>query len=244
MILMKSFLAREAETGGSAAQVAADVHQHIPDYVIPSRVLGIRGISQLLQSPLALGFSRYEYNRLESYSNLIKGLITPEHQGEAMDQIAALAFHAAVTYPLLDYSVQKATGNPHASFHGYGPFIFTENAKDYQAGKKTIAQATAQSVARPGAAVETMTELYQNKDWAGRPIYGHGGKFAQWLTSKTYPTAAIYRMVNPPKGVDKKMAIKQFLLEQGGIKDPTPEQYAMTEKFAQRELKKRQTDKP
>jgi hypothetical protein len=89
-----------------------------------------------------------------------------------------------------------------------------------------------------------MTELYQNKDWAGRPIYGHGGKFAQWLTSKTYPTAAIYRMVNPPKGVDKKMAIKQFLLEQGGIKDPTPEQYAMTEKFAQRELKKRQTDKP
>lgn len=247
MILMKSFLAKEAETGKGAAEVAGAVHQHIPDYVVPSRVLGIRGISQLLQSPIVLGFSRYEYNRLESYANLMKGLVKPGPGGtraEAMDQIMALGFHAAVTYPMLDYAVQKATGNPHATFHGYGPFIFTENARDYQAGRKTIAQATAQSVARPGAAVESAMELYNNKDWAGRPVYGHGGKFDQWLASKTYPTAALYRMFNPPKGVSKKQAIGQFLLEQVGIKDPTPQQYAVTEKYAQRELKKRKTDKP
>jgi hypothetical protein len=247
MILMKAFLGREAEHGGTAAEVAETVHGHIPDYVVPSRVLGVRGISQLLQSPVALGFSRYEYNRLESYSHLMQGLLKPgpgSSRGQAADQIMALAFHAAVTYPMLDYAIQKATGNPHATFHGYGPFIFTENDKDYQAGKKNAAQAYIQPIVRPSAAVEAGMEIYNNKDWAGKPVYGHGGNFPKWLASKTFPTQAVYRLVFPPKGVNKKQAIAQFLLEQGGIKDPTEEQYAMTEKFAKQELRKRQTDKP
>lgn len=247
MILMKSFLGRELERGGTEAQIASAVHGHIPDYVVPSRVLGVRGISQMLQSPLALGFSRYEYNRLESYAHLMSGLVKPSPGGtraEAMDQVMALAFHAAVTYPMLDYAIQHATGNPHATFHGYGPFIFTENAKEYEAGKKNVAQATTQSLMRPGAAVGTMMEVYQNRDWKNQPIYGHGGKFNAWLASKTYPTQALYRMFNPPKGVTKKQAIGQFLLEQGGIKSPTPEQYAATESFAKKELAKRKSDKP
>jgi hypothetical protein len=227
MILMKAFLGREEEHGGTAAEVAETVHQHIPDYVVPSRVLGVRGISQLLQSPLALGFSRYEYNRLESYSHLMQGLMKPGpggSRGEAADQIMALAFHAAVTYPMLDYAIQKATGNPHATFHGYGPFIFTENDKDYQAGRKNAAQAYVQPIARPSAAVEMGMELNTNKDWTGKPVYGHGGNFPKWLASKTFPTQAVYRLLFPPKGVTKKEAIGQFLLEQGGIKSPTEEQ--------------------
>jgi hypothetical protein len=247
MILMKAFLQREAETGMSAAQVAEHTHAHIPDYVIPHRVLGIRGVSQLMQSPVALGFSRYEYNRLESYANLMKGVVQPGPggtRGEAMDQVAALIFHAAVTYPMMDYAVQKATGNPNATFHGYGPFIFSENLNQYGKGEKTFGQAAVQSIARPSAGVSTAMELYQNRDWKNKPIYGHGGKFMEYVASKTYPTAALYRLVHPPKGVNGKQAINQFALEQFGIKSPTPQQEAVIKKYAAMELKKRKTDKP
>lgn len=244
MILMKAFLAKEAETGETAAKVAASVHEHIPSYVVPSRVFGVRGIGQLVHSPYSLGFSRYEYNRLESYANLVKGVVQQGHRGEAMDQIAALVFHAAVTYPMIDYAVQKATGNPHATFHGYGPFIFTENLNQYGRGEKTAAQAGVQAIARPGAAVETLMEVYQNKDWAGRPVYGHGSHFMKYLASKTYPTEALSRLVSPPKGVTKQQAIKQFLFEQVGIKSPTAAQYANTRKYAEQELQKRRTNKP
>lgn len=247
IILMKSFLGRELERGvGQEAEIAAHVHEHIPDYVIPSRVLGSRGLSQILQSPVALGFSRYEYNRLESYANLMRGVIKPGPGGtraEAMDQIAALVFHAAVTYPAIDLAIQKATGNKNAKLRGFGPFIFTEALNDYGKGEKTIAQATTQTLARPSAAVETATDLYRNQDWAGRPIYGHGGKFLQYVASKTYPTQALYRMLNPPKGVNKKQAVEQFFLEQLGIKDPTPQQEAVIQKYARQELTKRAKDK-
>lgn len=251
IILMKSFLARELERGvGQEAEIAAHVTEHIPDYVIPSRAgsdtLAGRGLAQILKSPYALAFSRYEYNRLASYGNLMKGLVQGDAMGrvEAADQIAALVFHTAVTYPMIDYAIQKATGNKNAKLRGFGPFIFTENMKDYEAGKKGIAQATVQTVGRPSAVVELGMEGYQNRDWRGKPIYGHGGQFGAYLASKTYPTQALYRIVNPPKGVSKQGAVRQFILEQVGIKDPTPEQEAVAEKYARIELKKRQTNKP
>lgn len=246
-ILMKSFLAREEETGLSRATVAANVGQHIPTYVIPSRVMGSRSLSQILQSPATLGFSRYEYNRLASYGSLMRGVLQPGPGGtraEAMDQIAALVFHAAVTYPMIDYAIQKATGNPNAKFRGFGPFIYSENLNDYGKGEKTLAQAGPQAIARPSAALSTAMELYENRDWTGKPIYGHGGNLIKYLASKTYPTQSLYRLTHPPKGVSSSMATKQFLADVVGIKAPTPEQVALTRKYAQMELDKRRKDKP
>lgn len=248
-ILMKSFLAREAERGGTTAEIAGAVTKHIPDYVIPSRVgpgkVG-RGLSEILQSPYALGFSRYEYNRLESYANLMKDLVKPGPGGtrpEAMDQIAALLFHAAVTYPMIDAAIQRETGNKHATFRGFGPFIFTENLNAYGRGEKTAAQAGIQSIARPSSATSLLMDIYQNRDWKDQPIYGHGGKPLEYLAGLTLPTQVIAKIANPPKGMTREKAAKQVLFDQLGIKYPTPRQVANIQKYAQIELTKRAKDK-
>ena len=243
VLMMKAFLAREGE--GTVSEVAKHVTQHMPDYQIPSRVLGSRSLSQILQSPAALGFSRYEYNRLASYGNMVKGLIKPSvgTRAQTMDQVAALVFHTAVTYPMMDYAIQKATGNPGASFQPFGPFVYPKAVEAYSKGTKTASQ-VGQTVARPSAAVETAKDIYYNQDNFGRPIYGHGGDFPKYLASKTFETQAIYNIVNPKKGVTRTQAAKQFLEDQVGIKDPTPQQLSTTQKYAQKELEKRRKDKP
>lgn len=250
MILMKAFLAREGEQAGSAmagkaSYVANQVGQHIPTYQIPSRVMGTRSLSQILRQPFLLGFSRYEYNRLASYGSMMRNMALPTvgTRAEAMDQIAALAFHTAVTMPMIDYAVQKATGNPNASFRPFGPFTYPMAVKDYESGKKTASQ-VAQTVARPSAAMETAKDLYYNQDWRGKPVYGHGGDLTKYLAGKTFETQSLYKIVHPTKGVSSNEAAKQFLLDQVGIRSPTASQVATAKKYANIELKKREKDKP
>jgi hypothetical protein len=245
MILYRSFLASEIEHGGTKAQTAASVGEHIPTYVVPSTILGSRSFAQLVKNPWFLGFSRYEYNRAASYGNLMKGVMRPsdiESRGVAMDQIASLVFHTAVTYPMVNAAIQKITGNQHASLGWYGPYTYIGAGQDYSEGKKTAAQATVQTAVRPSAAVETAAELFYGKElWkdSGKSVYHSAGDFGKYLIGKTYPTQTIERVVNPPKGVASKQAAEQFIADFVGIKDPTPQQVATAQKYAQLELKRR-----
>jgi len=246
MILYRSFLASETEHGGTVAQTAASVGEHIPTYVVPPEVLGSRSFAKLMKNPWFMGFSRYEYNRAASYGNLLRGLVKPqelESRGQTIDQIAALAFHFAVTYPLVNAGIAKLTGNPNASLGWYGPYTYLGAMKEYEEGKKTGPQAFIQTAGRPSAAVETAGELYYGKElWkdAGKSIYNDPATFGKYLASKTYPTAALSKLATPPKGVTREQAARQFLLDFVGIKDPTRQQVAAAQKYAEETLKKRQ----
>lgn len=247
MILYKSFLASEIEhPGATKSEIAELVGKHVPTYVVPSTILGSRSFSKLVQQPWFLGFSRYEYNRAASYGNLLKGLIKPEQleqNGQSMDQIASLIFHTAITYPMVNHAIEKMTGNPNASLGWYGPFSYIGAAEDYKSGKKNFAQATMQTAVRPSAATEMAAEMLYGKElWkdGGKSIYHSSGDFGKYLMTKTYPTQAIERVINPPKGVTPKRAVRQFALDFLGIKDPTPAQEATIQKYANLEMKRRQ----
>jgi len=246
MILYRGFLASETEHGGTIAQTAASVGEHVPTYVIPPEILGSRALSEIMRHPWFMGFSRYEYNRLASYGNLMKGVVKPsalESRGQVADQIAALAFHFAVTYPLVNAGIQHVTGNKNASLGWFGPYSYPGAIKDYTEGKKDIAQATTQTAVRPSAAVETLMEAYYGTElWkqGGKSIYHSPGDFGKYLMSKTYPTQTLMNVVTPKKGVTPAQAVRQFALDFVGIKDPTPQQEAMIRKYAALELKKRQ----
>lgn len=234
-----------AEKGVPFSKAIKMTEEHMPNYRVPGQVLGSRMISQLLTTPIASMFGRYQYNRLASYMNMAKDMVSKEtsikDKAAAMDKLAMLGVMLTMYYPMLDKAWQGITGNKNAKVVRPGAASVPQALGEMVEGQKGPAQA-AQSIFSPGV-VEAPIEAYHGRYlWSGQPIAypenltdGHPDQFARdigaWIGSKISPVGQGQRIIEG--GQDPK----QFLLSQIGVQSPTDKQVAGKQFFKNRDAK-------
>ena len=234
-----------AEKGVPFAKAIKMTEEHMPNYRVPGQVMGSRMMSQLLTTPIASMFGRYQYNRLASYMNMAKDMVSSEtsikDKAAAMDKLAMLGVMLAIYYPALDKAWQGITGNKNAKVTRPGAASVPQAAYDVATGTKGPAQG-AQSVFSPGI-VEAPIEAYHGRYlWSGQPIAypenltdGHPDQFARdigsWIGSKISPVGQAQRIT------EGSQSAKQFLLSQIGVQTPSDEQVAAKQKYGNRDAK-------
>jgi len=233
-----------AEKGVPFAQAIKQTEEHMPNYRVPGQVLGSRLMSQVLTSPVATMFGRYQYNRLASYMNMAKTMVADpsiKNKAEALDKLAMLGVMLTLYYPALDKAWQAVTGNQNAKVTRPGAASVPQAAMDVASGEKGPAQGM-QSVFSPGV-VEAPIELYHGRYlWSGQPVAypenltdGHPDQFARdlgsWIGSKISPVGQAQRIVEGGQSAE------QFALSQIGVSTPTDQQMANKAKYGNKDAR-------
>ena len=156
----------EMSHGKTMDQAIEDVGKHIPNYIIPSRILDSRAISEVMSNPNISMFGAYHYGALKSYGNMVRSLITGpgKEKAEAIDKMLALGFTSLVIYPALDKLAQTVTGRKEAHLRRAGASTFFENLSKLIEHKIDHAQFI-QSIVTPSVGTKMALELYFNKDF-------------------------------------------------------------------------------
>jgi hypothetical protein len=120
-----------------------EAERHMPNYRMPSEVLGSRGVAWTLKNPNLSMFSRYHYGMVKSLVNTLKdvnpkNLTSPEgrvHFREGIDSMLAIGVATAVVYPLMDEMAQALFGEG-AEQRRAGPYHLLHAAEQVIGGKK------------------------------------------------------------------------------------------------------------
>lgn len=111
--------------GMTQTDAIQEVERHMPNYRIPTNVLGSRKLSEALQNPNVTVFSRYHYGMLKSLGETAKDLSGKrgvEAFKEGVDTAVAISVAIAVLYPLQDMLAHMLTGNNDATVRRAGPY--------------------------------------------------------------------------------------------------------------------------
>lgn len=170
-------------------------------YKVPSRVgptkLG-RSVSRTFQSP-KIFFGRYRYDLYKIMGNTIKDTVNlktlaqgGKENAQAVDKLAAMAFGAALVWPLVDKGLQKLTGNPNANTTAPGALQIPELINKVRTGKESPETAVGNQAYVSGA-ITVPLELQANRDsFTGNNIYDPNASAKQkleqvgtWLKNQT-----------------------------------------------------------
>ncbi len=233
------------EKGLPLSKAIKATEEHMPNYRVPGQVMGQRLMSQLLTSPIATMFGRYQYNRLASYMHMAKEMVSKESsikdKAATLDKLAALGVMLTLYYPALDKAWQGITGNENAKVTRPGAASVPQAAIELAKGEKTPSQA-ATSTFSPGV-VEAPIEAFHGRYlYSGQPIAypenltdGHPDQFARdigaWIGSKISPVGQAQKIM------EGGQSPQQFMLSQIGVQSPTDRQVAGKAKFKQRDEK-------
>ncbi|CAB4132777.1 hypothetical protein UFOVP251_5 [uncultured Caudovirales phage] len=121
----------------------AEAERHMPNYRMPSEVLGSRGVAWTLKNPNLSMFSRYHYGMVKSLVNTLKdinpkNLTSPEgrvHFKEGIDSMLAIGVAMGVIYPLMDEIAQELFGEG-AEQRRAGPYHLIHAGENVIEGKK------------------------------------------------------------------------------------------------------------
>jgi len=121
----------------------AEVERHMPNYRLPSEVMGSRSLSKVLRNPNVSMFARYHYGMVKSLVNTIKdidprNLKTPEgrqHFRDGVDTMLAIGVAMAVLYPLMDMMAEEVFGEG-AEQRRAGPYHLIKAGMDVATGEK------------------------------------------------------------------------------------------------------------
>ena len=135
----------EKRTGNrmELSDAIVEAERHMPNYRMPSEVLGSRGVAWTLKNPNLSMFSRYHYGMVKSLINTLKdvnpkNLTSPEgrvHFREGIDSMLAIGVATAVVYPLMDEMAQALFGEG-AEQRRAGPYHLLHAAEQVIGGKK------------------------------------------------------------------------------------------------------------
>lgn len=171
MLVTQRFLENQMK-GMSVQGALNETMKDIPNYRIPTKVMGSRFVGKFMKDNLFASFNRYHYGMMNAWANLVKdGLATdstPQQRIDAAGKLAAIGFAMFVVKPVLDHIIQNVTGNPDAEMHARGPLTIPEGVK--QARKTGDFSSIASSLVPLSPVVQTAEEIRSNKDFAGRPI--------------------------------------------------------------------------
>jgi len=216
ILMMQAYLEKEMVKPEVAI---ADVEKHIPNYRVPDVVLGSRMLSQALQSPIFTAFGRYDYGRMRSYGEMVKGVIgkdrTIKDRAKALDQIAMLTVMGAAVYPLLmDNAAKAITGNPNAEATRFGASGIPYLVYSYLHGKKQFSQVL-QSSFPTGMAAKAGIELATNRDlYAGRHLIEEPKDIGDYLAKQISPLGTAARIESG------QLTPGQFAASAVGIRSP------------------------
>jgi len=159
-------------------EAVAEAERHMPNYRMPSEVLGSRSIAKVLKNPNISLFSRYHYGMVKSLVETAKDL-NPKHlkteAGRAefrdgVDTLLAIGVALSVLYPIMDKMAESAFGEG-AEQRRAGPYHLMKAAKDVGTGEKD-ASALVWPVFTFNPALLTLSQLAFNKQiFSGKPIY-------------------------------------------------------------------------
>ena len=151
------------------------VNKYMPDYDIPSTVLGSENVSKLLRNPNITMFSAYHYGLFKSYGNMIKDFgksaIGMDAKGlaSAADKIAMTALLSAFVYPIIDKvadmiftSKEDKKKGKKAQVRRPGSSKIIEDTYELATGQKSLAQYI-YGYATPAQATNLSVELIENK---------------------------------------------------------------------------------
>lgn len=112
VMMMQRVLELERK-GMSTARAIKEAEKHIPNYRIPTEVLGSRAFSQFLQDPNITMFGRYHYGMWNSYANMVRDLLkgTKEERLESIGNMLALGLLSFGVYPAINYGISQLTGS-------------------------------------------------------------------------------------------------------------------------------------
>jgi len=220
-----------------------EAERHMPNYRMPSEVLGSRGLSKILRNPNVSMFSRYHYGMVKSLVNTIKdinpqNLKSPEgrkHFRQGVDSMLAIGVAMAVVYPLMDKLAQAMFGEG-AEQRRAGPYHLIHAAEQVIKGERD-ASALIWPVFTFNPMLLTLGQAAFNKNiFTGKQIY-HPDDPAKDI-AKDLGTYAAKQIPQVPllMGVGQdEDTTGQLLAKQLDIKVRTEKQRAATEKAKERE---------
>ena len=157
--------------GFSRAAAIKEAEKHIPNYRIPTQILGSRAFAQVMGDPALTMFGRYHYGMWNSFSHMAKDLVRGggQEKFEALGNLMALFALSAVIYPMISNGIKRLTGDPDAEKIARGPAAIPGSFADlYQNGD--IARFVS-SVVTMAPGVKQLGEDVTNRDWfTGRQI--------------------------------------------------------------------------
>ena len=223
--LIREIMARQEKSGNKITlKEAIDVaERHMPNYRLPSEVVGSRIVSQVLRDPRVSLFSRYHYGMVKSLVNTLKdidprNLKTPEgraHFREGVDSMIAIGVALTVLYPLMDKMAEAVFGEG-AEQRRAGPFHLLHAGLDVYSAKKD-ASALVWPVFTFNPVLLTLGQLGLNKKiFSGKNIYHPDDDFATIMGDVGMYTAGQIPQVPPvmsataDEGGESKLLARQL----------------------------------
>jgi hypothetical protein len=184
---IREIMARQEKSTGVKMELKdaiAEAERHMPNYRMPSEVLGSRGLAWTLKNPNIALFSRYHYGMVKSLVNTMKdvdprNLRTPEgraHFREGVDSMLAIGVAMGVLYPMMDEMAEAVFGEG-AEQRRAGPYHLLKAGMDVYEGKKDVS-ALVWPVFTFNPVLLTLGQLAINKKiFTGKPIYHPDDEF-------------------------------------------------------------------
>jgi hypothetical protein len=162
----------------TVAEAVKEAERHMPNYRLPSEVLGSRTVSKVLQNPNVSLFSRYHYGMVKSLVETVKEL-NPKHLGtkegraefrNGVDTLLAIGVAMSVLYPLADKLAQSVFGED-AEQRRAGPYHLLKAVQDMAEGNKDLS-ALVWPVFTFNPILLGLGQLAVNKQmFSGKPVY-------------------------------------------------------------------------
>ena len=206
----------EVENGRTLDEAIKEVGKHIPNYVMPSRIMNSKAVATLMSNPNITMFGAYHYGALKSYVEMAKSGIkgTPKEKLEALDKLAMLALIMFVIYPALDKVVRAITGNDKAHLRRAGTTTIPENIFKMASGKIDFSQVL-QSIMTPAVGAKEGLELAFNRDFfTGKKVLPSGEEMEglkDFALQTVVPLNATQRIVSG------KISLSDYLMSMTGI---------------------------
>lgn len=164
----------ELERKGLATRDAIfQAEKDIPNYRVPSEVMGSHVLSEILRSPNWINFGRYKYGQVKAIGSMVKDMVGPNVTGQAridaIGKATVMAAMATVAYPLINNGIQQLTGNPDASLRAFGPFALSNAIQGFYEGQKNWVSAVS-SFMSLAPVIDLATKIKTNQDVFGRKI--------------------------------------------------------------------------
>jgi hypothetical protein len=170
------------ERGMSMDDAITETTKHIPDYKIPTHVMGSAYVSKMMRNPLISMFMAYHYGAMRSYGEAMKSATglnerpAGGEEGRGADKRHGWDVLATIGVFLLGYhAVQQGLKvlmkDKRAHLRAAGPLTIPENIYEVARGEKQPTQAL-ESTFTPSVLPKNALETYFNRDmYTGRPVY-------------------------------------------------------------------------
>lgn len=207
--------------GMSTRQAIFEAEKDIPNYRVPSEVMGSHAMSEALQDPRFINFGRYNYGLMRALALMVHDLVGPAATGQerldAVGKFTALGALALGAYPMANYGInyigKALTGDDGWSVRKFGPLGRVNAAYELLTGSRDWPAAVSSFITL-GPLLGVVRMVAENLDHWGRPVVNNKatwiGKVVQGLeatANEFYPSQLILQALqNGKKGVERDVA--------------------------------------